>query len=153
LIYVARRLLHSVPVLFGASFLIFTCVSALGDPLYVLRQNPLTSHVTLAHITAAKHLADPIPLRYFYWLKDVFLHACGPPLLIDHPIWRDLARVLSHTLQLVISADLLALTIGIAIGIYSAVRQYSLFDYMATTASFFGFALPIFWFALMLQIL
>src|SRR5437588_12077580 len=113
LVYVARRVIYSVPVLFAASFLIFTCISALGDPLYVLRQNPLTSQVTLAHITAVKHLNDPIPLRYFYWLREVFTQAFGTPLLVDHPIWRDLVRVLSHTLQLVLSAAFLALPIGL----------------------------------------
>ncbi len=153
LIYVSRRILYSIPVLFAASFLIFVCVSALGDPLYVLKQNPLTSQVTLAHITAAKHLTDPVPIRYFFWLKDVFVHAFGTPLLVDHPIWKDLARVLPHTLQLVLSADVLAVTVGVCIGIYSAIRQYSAFDLMATTASFLGFAMPVFWLALMLQIL
>src|SRR5207244_1225907 len=69
------------------------------------------------------------------------------------PIWRDLARVMPHTIQLVVSAELLALTLGVGIGIYSAIRQYSLFDYAATAFSFLGFAMPVFWLALMLQVL
>jgi peptide/nickel transport system permease protein len=52
----------------------------------------------------------------------------------------------------VVSAELIALLIGIAIGIYSSIRQYSVFDYAATTFSFLGFAMPVFWLALMLQI-
>jgi peptide/nickel transport system permease protein len=153
LTYVLRRILFSIPVLLAASFLVFTLVSALGDPLYVLRMNPLTSKETLAHIAAAKHLNDPIPLRYLYWLKDVFTQGFGEPLLVHHPIWRDLARVMPHTIQLVVSAELLALTLGVGIGIYSAIRQYSLFDYAATAFSFLGFAMPVFWLALMLQVL
>jgi peptide/nickel transport system permease protein len=153
LTYIARRILFSIPVLLATSFLVFTLVSALGDPLYVLRQNPLTSKVTLAHIAAAKHLHDPIPLRYVYWLKDVFTKGFGEPLLVHHPIWRDLTRVLPHTLQLVVSSELLALSVGVAIGIYAAIRQYSLFDYAATTFSFLGFAMPVFWLALILQVL
>jgi peptide/nickel transport system permease protein len=153
LTYIARRILFSIPVLLATSFLVFTLVSALGDPLYVLRQNPLTSKVTLAHIAAAKHLHDPIPLRYLYWLKDVFTKGFGEPLLVHHPIWRDLMRVLPHTLQLVVSSELLALSVGVAIGIYAAIRQYSLFDYAATTFSFLGFAMPVFWLALILQVL
>src|SRR2546430_546647 len=153
LTYVLRRILFSIPVLLAASFLVFTLVSALGDPLYVLRMNPLTSKETLAHIAAAKHLNDPIPLRYLCWLKDVFTQGFGEPLLVHHPIWRDLARVMPHTIQLVVSAELLALTLGVGIGIYSAIRQYSLFDYAATAFSFLGFAMPVFWLALMLQVL
>jgi peptide/nickel transport system permease protein len=152
LTYIARRILYSIPVLLGASFLIFVCVSALGDPLYVLKQNPLTSQVTLAHIAAVKHLNDPIPLRYVYWLKDVFAHGFGTPLLVNHPIYEDLLRVMPHTLTLVLAADFLALVLGCSIGIYSAVRQYSKFDYAATTLSFLGFAMPVFWLGLMLQI-
>jgi peptide/nickel transport system permease protein len=153
LTYIVRRILFSIPVLLAASFLVFTFVSALGDPLYVLRQNPLTSKLTLAHIAAAKHLHDPIPLRYVYWLKDVFTKGFGEPLLVHHPIWQDLARILPHTMQLVISSELLALAVGVAIGIYAAVRQYSLFDYAATTFSFLAFAMPVFWLALILQVL
>ena len=153
LTYIVRRIVFSIPVLLAASFLVFTLVSALGDPLYVLKQNPLTSKVTLAHIAAAKHLHDPIPLRYLYWLKDVFTRGFGEPLLVHHPIWKDIARVLPHTMQLVISSELVALAVGVAIGIYAAIRQYSLFDYAATTFSFLGFAMPVFWLALMLQVL
>jgi peptide/nickel transport system permease protein len=153
LTYVARRILFSIPVLFATSFLVFTLASALGDPLYVLRQNPLASKVTIAHIAAAKHLNDPIPLRYLYWLKDVFTKGFGEPLLAHHPIWRDLVRVLPHTIQLVASSELVALAVGVAIGIYAAIRQYSFFDYAATTLSFLGFSMPVFWLALMLQVL
>jgi peptide/nickel transport system permease protein len=151
--YVLRRFLFSIPVLLVASFLVFTMVSALGDPLYVLKMNPLTSKVTLAHIAAAKHLNDPIPLRYVYWLKDVFTKGFGEPLLVQRPIWDDLGRVLPHTIQLVVSAELLALAVGVGLGIYSAVRRYSLFDYAATSLSFLGLAMPAFWLALMLQVL
>jgi peptide/nickel transport system permease protein len=61
--------------------------------------------------------------------------------------------VIPHTLQLVILSELVALLLGIGIGVYSALRQYSIFDYTATTLSFLGFAMPVFWLALMLQIL
>ena len=59
---------------------------------------------------------------------------------------------MKHTLQLVIVAELLAILIAVGIGVYSALRQYSVFDYTATTFSFIGLAMPVFWFALMLQV-
>ena len=70
--YIIRRLLYSIPVLLAASFLIFTMVSALGDPLYILKMNPLASKVTIERIASVHHLHDPIPVRYIYWLRDVF---------------------------------------------------------------------------------
>jgi peptide/nickel transport system permease protein len=150
--YIIRRLLYSIPVLIASSFLIFTTVSALGNPLVQLRQNPRISQNTIRLVEKQKHLDQPIPVRYVYWAKDAVLHKFGTPLLVNEPIWNDLRRVFPHTLELVLLAESIALLVGIAIGVYSAIRQYSVFDYAATTFSFIGFALPVFWLALMLQI-
>jgi peptide/nickel transport system permease protein len=60
---------------------------------------------------------------------------------------------MGHTLQLVIAAEILAILVAICVGVYSALRQYSVFDYTATTFAFVGLAVPVFWLALMLQIL
>jgi peptide/nickel transport system permease protein len=152
--YIVRRLLYSIPVLFAASALIFVSVSAVGDPLAALHQNPLVSKVTIQKIEERKHLNDSLPVQYAYWVKDAVTNQFGTPLLQPgQKIWDDLKRVIPHTLQLVVLAEVFALLIAICIGVYSAVRQYSVFDYTATTLSFLGFAMPVFWLALMLQIL
>jgi len=151
--FILRRLLSSIPVLVAASFLIFAAVSAVGNPLQELRLNPLISEQTLQNIAERKHLEDPIPVRYVYWVKEAVTDKFGTPLFIQTPIWDDLTRVIPHTLQLVIMAELLAILIGLLVGVYSAIRQYSIFDYTATMVSFLGFAMPVFWLALMLQIL
>jgi peptide/nickel transport system permease protein len=140
-------------VLILASFLIFVAVSAAGDPLTTLKTNPLVSQETLENISEKKHLEDPLPIRYFYWVKEATTEKFGTPLLIEEPIWNDLKRVIPHTLQLVLLSELFAILLGVLVGVYSAVRQYSLFDYASTTLSFLGFAMPVFWLALMLQIL
>jgi peptide/nickel transport system permease protein len=152
LTYIVRRVLYSIPVLIATSFLIFAGVSAIGDPLGGLKVNPLVSEETIQHIEKQKHLDDPIVVQYGYWVKDAVTNKFGTPLTSKTPIWDDLKRVLPHTLALVIPAELMALLLGLGIGIYSAMRQYSPFDYAATTLSFLGFAMPIFWLALMLQI-
>jgi peptide/nickel transport system permease protein len=77
----------------------------------------------------------------------------GTTLLTNKPILPDLWRVMQNTLQLVIVAQLLAISVGVGIGILSALRQYSAFDYSATTFSFLGLATPVFWLGLMLQVL
>jgi peptide/nickel transport system permease protein len=152
--YVIRRLFYSIPVLFAASVFIFFSVSALGDPLAQLKLNPLLSEQTVHNIETRNHLEDPIAVQYWYWLKTAVTNKFGSPLLQPgSKIWDDLKRVIPHTLQLVLLSEIFALVVGVAIGVYSALRQYSLFDYTATSLSFLGFAMPVFWLALMLQIL
>ena len=107
---------------------------------------------TVANLTESKHLDEPVPVRYWYWLKDATTNQFGTKLLGDEKILPDLWRVMKNTLQLVIVAELLAILVAVAIGVYSALRQYSVFDYTATTFSFLGLAMPLFWLALMLQV-
>ena len=152
LTYVIRRLLYSVLVLFAASFIIFFFVSVSNDPLTFLRQLPTASEQTIQNITERKHLDEPIPVQYVYWVKDVFTNQFGTTTIGDRPILPELQRVMGHTLQLVIVAEILAILLAVGIGVYSALRQYSTFDYTATTFSFIGLATPIFWLALMLQV-
>jgi peptide/nickel transport system permease protein len=153
LVFVVRRILYSIPVLVATSFLIFTAVSLSGDPAARLKQNPRFDQRSLEVIEKKYQLDKPIPVRYWYWLKDVTTNKLGSSLNTGQPIWPDMKRVMSHTAQLILTAELLALLIGIVIGVYSAIRQYSLFDHAATTLSFLGFAMPTFWLALLLQVL
>ena len=153
LTFVIRRLLYSVVVLLAASFIIFTFVSVSGDPVAFLRMQPTASEVTIQRIEERKHLNDPIPVQYVYWLKDMLTNQFGTTTIGDRPILPDITRVMGHTLQLVIAAELLAILVAVGIGVYSALRQYSVFDYSATTFSFVGLATPVFWLALMLQVL
>ena len=92
-------------------------------------------------------------MRWWYWVNDAVTNQFGTTLLGDRPILPDLWRVMKNTLQLVIVAELLSILLAIGIGVYSALRQYSPFDYTATTFSFLGLATPVFWLALMLQVL
>jgi ABC-type dipeptide/oligopeptide/nickel transport system permease component len=151
--YVVRRLLYSIVVLFAASFLVFTFVSVSGDPLAALRVTPDYDPNTIKRIEEQNNLDKPIPVRYVYWLQDAVRGDFGKTLLGDRPIGPDLWRVMKNTLQLVFIAELFAVLIAVMIGVYSALRQYSAFDYATTAFSFLGLAMPVFWLALMLQVL
>jgi peptide/nickel transport system permease protein len=151
--YVIRRMLYSVAVLIAASFLVFFFVTVSGDPIAGLRITPNVSPETIQQITERKHLDDPIVKRYWYWVGDAVTDQFGTTLLDNRPILPDLWRVMKNTLQLVIVAELLAILLAVAIGVYSALRQYSFFDYSATSLSFLGLATPVFWLALMVQVL
>jgi peptide/nickel transport system permease protein len=151
--YIVRRILYSIPVLIVSTFLSFTFVSLAGNPTVALRANPRFSVNTIHNIELKYHLNRSIPVRYGYWVQDVFTHKLGRSLSTYQPLWPDITRTLGHTAQLIILSEVLAIILGVAVGIYSAIRQYSAFDYSFTTLSFLGYAMPIFWLALLLQIL
>lgn len=153
LTYVIRRLLYLIPVLLATSLIIFTFVSISGDPLGEIKRIPNVSQVTIDNLIEAKHLEEPLLVQYWEWLKEAVTNKFGTTLLGDEPIWPDLKRVMGNTLQLIIAAQILSVLVAIGVGVYSAVRQYSLFDYSATAFSFFGFSMPVFWLALILQII
>jgi peptide/nickel transport system permease protein len=151
--YVIRRLLYSIVVLIAASFLVFFFVTKSGDPLAALEITPNVSQETVDNIRERKHLDESVIERYGIWVKEAVTDKFGTTLLTNEPILPDLWRVMKNTLQLVLAAELLAILIAVCIGVYSALRQYSIFDYSFTTFSFLGIAMPVFWIALMLQVL
>jgi len=153
LTYIARRILYSIPVMFLSTFLSFVFVSYAGNPVGNLRNNPKISQNTLELVIKHNHLDRSVPVRYWFWLQDVFTHKLGNSLLTFQPIWPDITRTIGHTAQVIIISETLAIILGIAVGIFSAIRQYSVFDYLFTSVSFLGYAMPVFWFALLLQVL
>jgi peptide/nickel transport system permease protein len=150
--FITRRVLYSIPVLFFSTFFSFLFVSYAGNPLSNVLQNPRIPHQTVVNIIHQTHLDKPVVVRYFYWLDSVFTQKLGKSLVTLQPIWPDIHRTLGHTAQLCILSESMAIILGIAVGIYSAIKQYSFFDYSFTTFSFLGFAMPTFWLALLLQI-
>jgi peptide/nickel transport system permease protein len=153
LTYITRRFLYSIPVLIISTFLIFTFVSLAGDPTANIRANPQFSVITYRNLQHKYHLDRSIPVRYGYWVEDVVKHKLGVSLLTSQPIWPDIRRTAGHSLQVIALAEILALILGVSVGIFSAIRQYSVFDYTFTSLAFLGYAMPTFWLALLLQIL
>jgi peptide/nickel transport system permease protein len=153
LTYIVRRILYSIPVLFLSTFISFVFVTYAGNPIAVLRSNPRISQNTLHNLTLQLHLNKNVFVQYWYWLESVFSHnPLGSSLITLQPIWPQITRTMGHTLQFILIAEVLAIIVGVAVGIFSAIRQYSIFDYSFTTISFLGFAMPTFWLALLLQI-
>ncbi|REK11568.1 MAG: ABC transporter permease [Actinobacteria bacterium] len=151
--FIARRLLYSIPVLLAATMLVFFGMTAVTDPVSQIRLQPNVSQQTIQNIIDRKHLDDPLIVQYGFWLKDAFFDQFGNTALGDQPIWPELSRAIGNTLQLVFISQLIAVVLAVVLGVFSAKRQYSFFDYATTTISFFGFSVPIFWFALILQAL
>lgn len=156
--YLLRRLLASVLILLGASFIVYMLIAFSGDPLEQLRvsNRPNREQLMQARINLL-HLDVPPVLRYFVWLggaaKCVVPFAkCDLGSSIEgQPVTAALATAIPSTLQLVTGAAVLAITIGIAVGIVTALRQYSALDYSVTFIAFLFFSLPVFWVAVLLK--
>jgi peptide/nickel transport system permease protein len=151
--YIIRRLLYGIPVIAVSSFLIFVFVSTTTDPLETAKMNPRGSQRSIDLVVKEHHLDEPVVVRYGYWVSDVFTKSFGTTILTNRPILPDIKRVIGHTLQLVLAAELLTLFLAICIGVYSAIRQYSIFDYSMTGVTFLFLAIPTFWLGLILQII
>jgi peptide/nickel transport system permease protein len=152
-LYIVRRILYSIPVLVVSSFLIFTFVATTTDPLEAVKMQPNVNRAAIALVQKENHLNDPVVVRYGYWVRDAFTNGFGRTILGERKILPDMMNRLKVTLQIIIAAEILTLLLAIGIGVYSAIRQYSVFDYSATTLSFLGLAIPVFWLGLILQII
>jgi peptide/nickel transport system permease protein len=143
---IGRRLVVAVPLVVLASFLVFVLVASSGDPLEALRLNPRTPQAVIAKRSAELHLDRPVVVRYGIWLKDALHGDLGKD---DNggSVGAQLYRALPVTLRLVLVAEVIAVLLGVVLGVTSAHKQYSWFDFSTTTFAFIAFALPVFWLA------
>ncbi len=149
--FIIRRLIASIFVLFAATFLMYVLTSFAGDPLEELRQSSAPNKAELIEArTKLLNLDVPPPLRYFLWLGALFRGDFGVSVQ-NQPVNILLSNAITSTLTLVTTATVVAIVLGLTVGIVSALRQYSGFDYSVTLISFLFFSLPIFWVAVLLK--
>ncbi|HTU71157.1 MAG TPA: ABC transporter permease [Candidatus Baltobacteraceae bacterium] len=152
--YVLRRTLAAIPLLLLISIILFVILNnAPGGPLAPYLQNP---HITPADIERLKHnlgLDKPIWYRYLAWLGQIFHGDFGYSTSNSEPVLQAIGQRIGATIELMGVSFVVALGIGLSAGMFSAVRPYSFADYFITTLAFFGQSMPVFWFALMLQLL
>ena len=123
-----------------------------GGPLTPYLQNP---HITEADIVRLKHnlgLDQPAYIQYFKWLLQVLHGDFGWSLSNSEPVTQAILDRMPATLELMGASFIVSIAIGVTAGLISAVKQYSWIDYAVTTFAFFGQSMPVFWFALMLQL-
>lgn len=150
--FVARRLLVAIPVVLLATLLVFLLVSATGDPLADLRIQPGVSPTTVAHLEEKYHLNDPVLARYGLWLGDFVQGDWGRSFATDQPVSHMIGDAAWNSFLLVGTAVTLSVLLALFLGVVSAVRERGVFDFSATAFSYFGFSMPDFFFALMLQL-
>lgn len=156
--FILRRLLATGAVLLVASFIVYVLTAYSGDPLRELRvSNDPNAQIKIADLTERLQLDVPPVARYFLWLTGAagcLIGRCdlGPAISRgEQPVIEALGTAIGSTLQLVIAATLLSILIGISIGMTTALRQYSGYDYSVTLFAFVFYSLPIFWVAVLLK--
>lgn len=152
--YILRRVLISVPTLLVISFVIFAILAlAPGDPLAQFATNPAIPESTRERIRISLGLDQPWPVRYVKWLASIAQGDWGISFNTKAPVVDLIWQRLPQTLQVVGIAYLIAVVLAIPIGIISAVRQYSVFDQIATFFAFVGFSVPSFFTGLLLMLI
>lgn len=148
--YVTRRLIQTIPLLFLITVVSFIILHlAPGDPTEMLI-SPRTRPEDRARIRANLGLDKPLYIQYGIWLKNVVFHGdLGYSLVNRRPVAQSIFERVPATLLLMGTAYLISLLIALPLGIMSAIKKYSFWDYFATVFSFLGLSFPTFWLALM----
>jgi peptide/nickel transport system permease protein len=151
--YILRRLLTAIPTLFVISFILYAVLAlAPGDPLAQFALNPAIPESTRQLIRHQLGIDQPWFIRYVKWLIAIFQGNWGFSFNSKSPVIDLVWQRLPQTLQVVGLSYLIAVGLAIPMGIYSAVRQYSIFDQVGTFFSFIGFSVPSFFTGLLLML-
>lgn len=151
--FISRRIVQSlVLVLVVLTITFFLLHLAPGDPM-ARYYSPDIAPETIELMRERFGLDKPIHEQYLRWVGNFIRGDFGVSLAYDVPVRTLLADAIPNTLRLTLTALLLHILIGIALGIVSAARRYSLFDRVNTVVALFVYSIPSFWLALMLILL
>jgi peptide/nickel transport system permease protein len=148
--YAVRRSLTVIPVLLGVSILVFSFVHLIpGDPATAMLGEKATPERTDA-VRKQLGLDLPIPQQYLFYMGKVLRGDLGVSIVRGDPVLPDILRRFPATVELATSAIIVALVLGIPIGIVSAVWHHSVIDSLSRVGALTGVSIPIFWLGLML---
>ncbi|WP_293799177.1 ABC transporter permease [uncultured Bosea sp.] len=150
---ILRRLLIAIPTLFLVSLFVFALQRALpGDPFLVIAGEERDPEV-IARLREIYRMDDPIFVQFFAWLGQVVQGDFGRSLRTGEPVLGLILQKLPVTIQLATASILVAISIGIPIGILAARRKGTIVDYSASAVALWGLSIPNFWFGIMLILL
>lgn len=171
--YIVRRLVQAIPQLLIISLVLFLLMQSFGDPLATMGARLPPRPEDQARLRRQLGLDQPVIVQYVIWLvgndwmkidkdgdgvpetpgtrKGVLRGDWGTSLVTKTPAIKVIAERIPNTLLLMVTAEIIIIIVSLLIGVFSAIRQYSLFDNVITAASFVGFSMPVFWLALMLM--
>ena len=171
--YILRRLAQAIPQLFIISIILFSLMQAFGDPIATLGGRTPPRPEDKERLRRQLGLDQPVYMQYVTWLvgndwQKIDMDGDGTPetpgkrlgimrgdwgnsLVTRQPVLKMIGDRLPNTLLLMFTAEIVVVIISLALGLYSALRPYSLFDNVVTGLSFIGYSMPVFWLALMLM--
>lgn len=148
--YVLRRVLLLIPVLLAAMFITFFLTRVLpGNPIDKVI-SPYTSDERRAEMMAEVYLDRPFYEQFLFYLRDLAMGDMGTSYTTSQPVWDDLTQRLPATLEVVLYGMLLAIVLGMGVGILGALTKDSLPDQAGRVFAVLGVSLPIFWLGMML---
>lgn len=152
--YVVKRLLYMIPVLLGVSFLVFAILSLTpGDPGTIIL-GITAKPEDIAALNAEFGYDQPFLVRYFNYIGDIIFHFdLGTSYATRQPVIDSILARFPNTFTLAVLSMCLSSAIGISLGIFSAVRQYSVMDSVCVVVALIFASMPGFWLGLMLLIL
>ena len=151
--FLLRRLALVVPTLFFVSVLVFGLQQLLPGDAAVALAGEERDPAVIAFLRQKYHLDEPLPARYLLWARGVLSGDLGESIRIKRPV-RDLVlEKLPVTAELAALAIVIALSIGLPMGILAAVKNNTTVDYAATMSALWGRSIPNFWLGIMLILL
>jgi peptide/nickel transport system permease protein len=153
--YIFRRTLQAIPILLLLSIFLFGVVRLMpGGPLAQAERNPNVTREQLAALRLRLGLDQPLPIQYLKWIKAFVLEGdWGYSIKFRRPVADMISERMPATLLLFGVGFLIMLLFAIPIGVYSAIKPYSLFDNIITTFSFAGQSVPVYWLGLVLIVI
>lgn len=151
--YILRRVFQAIFTLLIITVLCFLLTRFSGDPLSQYAANPRMSAEDKAALRERLGLNAPLYVQYFKWLGLAVQGNLGLSFFTKQPVSEMIAQRLPNTLILMLTAEIVTVSLALLLGIISAVRQYSTLDNVITTFSFIGFSIPIFFSALGLMLI
>lgn len=151
--YIISRTIQGIVVLFLVSIIGFALILSTGDPMAAYNSSPFVSAQDVERLRAQYGLDQPPYMQYLHWVSNLLRGDWGRSYVAQQREVVDmLAQRMPNSLILVVAAYTLTLLIAIPVGIFSALRQYSIWDYLFTGLAFIGLSIPVFWLGLMFML-
>ena len=148
-VFLVRRLMQSIVVLFVMSIIVFAGVYAIGNPVDILI-SPEADQLDRERAIAALGLDKPMWVQYLTFLGNVFQGDLGRSFVFNEPAIRLIFQRLPATLELALTATILSVIVGVPLGMWAGLRPNSVSGRGIMAGSILGFSLPNFWQGLML---
>ena len=151
LIFVARRVLAVVPVLFGVTLAVFSMLFLVpGDPVKMMLAEFVTNPDQIAQMRAQLHLDEPILQQYGRFVGNAVRGDLGTSIRSRRPVATEIAENVGSTAQLALASMAVAIGLGIPLGLIAALGRNSWLDVAAMVVALLGVAMPSFWLGLLL---